>query len=91
MVKMVTIRLKNVIPLKYFLLLIHTLVRDGKILLWERAGGILGWLLLATIILLDTARWIEGGVDDEDVGISDRGVEGDELTDVDVALADGRT
>ncbi len=74
----------------------HTLVRDGKILLWERVGFIFGWLLLATIILLETDRWTVGGFDGEHAGISDRGVEGDGFTGVDVGVGvvfndDGRT
>ncbi len=72
----------------------HTFVRDGKILLWERVGFILGWLLLATIILLETDRWMVGGVDGEHAGIRDRGVEGDGFIGVGVGVVfndDGRT
>ena len=70
-----------------------TLVRGGKILLCERVGFILGWLLLATIILLETDRWMVG-VDGEPAGISERGVEGDGLIGVGVGVVfnvDGRT
>jgi hypothetical protein len=66
-------------------LLRHTFVRDGKILLWERVGVIFGWLLLATIILLETDRWIVG-VDGEHAGISDKGVDGDGFIGVDVGV-----
>ncbi len=63
----------------------HTLVWFGKILLCERVGFILGWLLLATIILLLTDRWIVG-VDGEHAGISDRGVEGEGFIGVGVGV-----
>ncbi len=63
----------------------HTFVWFGKILLWERVGVILGWLLLATIILLETDRWIVG-VDGEPAGISDRGVEGEGFIGVGVGV-----
>jgi len=79
--------------LKELRIFTHTVVRGGKILLCERCGGILGWLLLATIILLETDRW-RVGVDGEPAGISDRGVEGEGFIDVGVEVVfnvDGRT
>ncbi len=71
----------------------HTLVRGGKILLCERVGFIVGWLLLATMILLETDRWMVG-VDGEPAGIRDRGVEGEGFIVVGVGVVfnvDGRT